>query len=146
MIYCENVVKILWTLHLKKKSNKPSVGGGINGLIYATKKWMPRQIGIEKPIHSITHNYISIKLKILKHVYTIQTWRTAPPTPKPITSPPLLWASDLHRATGTAAPDLRFVLLWFSLVWNEFSFVKLTSNVYSQHYTTSTPKSRTKYQ
>ena len=89
--------------------------GGINGLIYVTNKWMPCQIGIEKPIHSITHNYISIKLKILNHVYTIQTWRTAPPTPKPITSPSLLWAPELHRAAGAAALDLRFVLLWFSI-------------------------------
>ena len=89
---------------------------------------MSCQIGIEKPIHSITRNYISIKLKILNHVYTIQTWRTAPPTPKPITSPPLLWAPELHRAAGAAAhvvyeadaaaPDLRFVLLWISIFPN----------------------------
>ena len=51
---------------------------------------MPRQIGIEKPIRSIAHNYISIKLS------------TASPMPKPITSPPLLWAPELHHAAGTA--------------------------------------------
>ena len=62
-------------------------GASINGLFYAINKRMTRQICIEKPIHSATHNYILIKLKILKHTYMIQTRRTAPPMPKPIPSP-----------------------------------------------------------
>ena len=97
---------------------------GVNGQIYATNKWMSHQICNEKPIHSSTHNYISIKLKILKHVYKIQTWRTTPPTPKPIPFPPFLWALELQPVVGAiahvvyeadASLDLRFVLLWFSI-------------------------------
>ena len=40
-------------------------GAGVKSLLYTTNEQMPRHISIEYPIHSSTHNYNSIKLKIL---------------------------------------------------------------------------------
>ena len=40
-------------------------GADVKSLLYATNEQMPHHISIEYPIHSSTHNYNSIKLKIL---------------------------------------------------------------------------------
>ena len=41
------------------------LGAGVKSLLYATNEQMPHHISIEYSIHSSTHNYNSIKLKIL---------------------------------------------------------------------------------
>ena len=40
-------------------------GAGVKSLLYATNEQMPHHISMEFSIHSSTHNYNSIKLKIL---------------------------------------------------------------------------------
>ena len=82
-------------------------GAGVKGQIYATNQCLPCHTFNEKPIHPITHNYIS---------HTRIREQTLSNTPRPIPSTPLLLPPDrrttpllvpLHSGAGATAPNLK---------------------------------------
>ena len=76
----------------KNRENLQS-GLGAKKAFYATNDVPPRHSSIDLTIHSCTHNYNSIKHKILKHLSNLRSSNASP----------LLVPLDLHPVVGVTA-------------------------------------------